>query len=70
MPAEEEEMDVIVLKLRLEENLRELDEVIQRGCTFDTGERDRLDRVGGWQIPRTARLGDLAVWYAGVPDQD
>lgn len=46
-------MEVIVLKVRLKENLQELDEVIQRGRTFEPGERDRLDGIGGWQMPST-----------------
>jgi hypothetical protein len=26
--------------------------------------------VDGWQMPKTASPGDLAVWYAASPDQD
>lgn len=53
-------MKVIVLKVRHRENLEELDEVIRRGRTLD----------GGWQMPKHAELGDLAIWYAASPDQE
>ena len=56
-------MEVIVLKVRHKENLDELDEVIRRGLTLDGDD-------GGWQMPKHAELGDLAVWYAASPDQE
>lgn len=56
-------MKVIVLKVRHRENLDELDEVIGRGRTLD-------GRNGGWQMPKHAELGDLAIWYAASPDQE
>jgi len=54
---------VIVLKVRHKENLDELAEVIRRGRTLDGDE-------GGWQMPKYAELGDLAIWYAASPDQE
>lgn len=56
-------MKVIVLKVRHKENLDELEEVIGRGRTLENG-------LGGWQMPKDAQPGDLAIWYAGSPDQD
>ena len=53
-------MRVIVLKVKGKQNLAELREVIEMGRTFD----------GGWQMLKDAEFGDLAVWYAGAPDQD
>lgn len=58
-----EGVKVIVLKVRHRENLDELDEVIGRGRTLDGGN-------GGWQMPKHAELGDLAIWYAASPDQE
>jgi hypothetical protein len=55
-------MEVIVLKVRHQENLDELAQVIKRGRTLDGPE-------SGWRMPVTAQPGDLAVWYAGSPDQ-
>jgi hypothetical protein len=55
-------VDVIVLKVRHKENLDELAEVIRRGRTLEGGQ-------GGWQMPKHAQLGDLAIWYAASPDQ-
>jgi|SRR5712692_8819442 len=63
-------MKVIVLKVRRQVNLQELEEVIQRGHTYEDGERERLGGAGGWQMPKDAQPGDLAIWYAGVPDQE
>jgi hypothetical protein len=54
---------VIVLKVRHRENLEELDAVIRRGQTLEGGQ-------GGWQIPKDAQPGDLAIWHAGDPDQE
>jgi hypothetical protein len=54
---------VIVLKVRYRENLEELAEVIRRGRTLDGAD-------GGWQMPKYAELGDLAIWYAASPDQE
>ena len=56
-------MKVIVLKVRHKENLEELAEVIRRGRTLDGHD-------GGWQMPGHAEPGDLAIWYAGTPDQE
>jgi hypothetical protein len=56
-------MKVIVLKVRHPENLEELAEVIRRGRTLDGDD-------GGWQMPKYAGLGDLAIWYAASPDQE
>lgn len=56
-------MKVIVLKVRNRENLDELDEVIHQGRTLEGG-------LGGWQMPKDAQLGDLAIWYAASPDQE
>lgn len=56
-------MRVIVLKVRYRENLEELAEVIRRGRTLDGDD-------GGWQMPKYAELGDLAIWYAASPDQE
>jgi hypothetical protein len=56
-------MKVIVLKVKGKGNLEELNEVIETGHTFNRG-------LGGWQMPKDARPGDLAVWYAASPDQD
>lgn len=53
-------MKVIVLKVKGAANLDELAEVIQQGHTVE----------GGWQMPKDAAPGDLAVSYAGDPDQD
>lgn len=53
-------MRVIVLKVKGSQNLAELEEVIEMGRTYD----------GGWQMIKDADFGDLAVWYAGAPDQD
>lgn len=55
-------MQVIVVKVRHQENLDELAQVIKRGRTLDGPD-------GGWRMPVTAQPGDLAVWYAGSPDQ-
>jgi hypothetical protein len=55
-------MQVIVLKVRHQENLDELAQVIKRGRTLDGPH-------SGWRMPVTAQPGDLAVWYAGSPDQ-
>ena len=55
-------MQVIVLKVRHQENLDELAQIIKRGRTLDGPH-------SGWRMPVTAQLGDLAVWYAGSPDQ-
>jgi hypothetical protein len=63
-------MKVIVLKVRHQENLQELEEVIQRGHTYEDNERERLGGAGGWQMPKNAQPGDLAIWYAGAPDQE
>jgi hypothetical protein len=52
-------MKVHVLKVRGPDNLYEMEQGIAAGHT-----------VGGWQMPKTAVPGDLAVWYAGSPDQD
>lgn len=54
--AEGKAVKVIVLKVRHKENLDELAEVIRRGRTLDGAD-------GGWQMPKHAELGDLAVWY-------
>jgi hypothetical protein len=51
---------VIVLKVKGSQNLAELEEVIEMGRTYQ----------GGWQMIKDADFGDLAVWYAGAPDQD
>jgi hypothetical protein len=56
-------VDVHVLKVRGKENLQELDEVIGVGHTVSA------HGLGSWQMPRDAEPGDLAVWYAGDPDQ-
>lgn len=56
-------MKVIVLKVRQQENLDELEEVIRRGRTLENG-------LGGWQMPKDAQPGDLAIWYAASPDQE
>jgi hypothetical protein len=56
-------MQVIVLKVRQQPNLDELAQTIQRGRTL--GGPD-----GGWRMPVTAQAGDLAIWYAGSPDQE
>lgn len=55
-------MRVLVLKVRYQENLDELAQVIQRGRTLDGSD-------GGWWMPVTGEPGDLAVWYAASPDQ-
>jgi hypothetical protein len=52
-------MKVHVLKVRGRDNLDEMKQGITAGQTVD-----------GWQMPKTASLGDLAVWYAASPDQD
>src|SRR5215469_8564011 len=49
---------VHVLKVRGRENLDELEQGIAAGHT-----------VKGWQMPKSASLGDLAIWYAASPDQ-
>jgi hypothetical protein len=56
-------MKVIVLKVRHKENLDELEEVIRRGRTLEGD-------LGGWQMPKDAQPGDLAIWYAASPDQE
>ncbi len=56
-------MKVIVLKVRNRENLEELAAVIRRRRTFD-------DDLGGWQMPKHAQPGDLAIGYAASPDQE
>ena len=56
-------MKVIVLKVRYRENLEELAKVIRRGRTLDGDD-------GGWQMPKYAEPGDLAIWYAASPDQE
>jgi hypothetical protein len=56
-------MQVIVLKVRYQENLDELAQTIQRGRTLDGSD-------GGWRMPVTAQPGDLAIWYAASPDQE
>jgi hypothetical protein len=56
-------MQVIVLKVRYQENLDELAQTIQRGRTLDGPD-------GGWRMPVTAQPGDLAIWYAASPDQE
>ncbi len=56
-------MNVIVLKVRHGENLAELAEVIGQG-------RTRSGDDGGWQMPKHAQPGDLAIWYAGSPHQE
>jgi hypothetical protein len=55
-------MQIIVLKVRHQENLDELAQAIQRGRTLDGPD-------GGWRMPVSAQPGDLAVWYAASPDQ-
>jgi len=57
-------MEVRVLKVRGQENLDELDEVIVTGHTI------ARYRLGGWQMPATSQVGDLAVWYSGNPYQE
>ncbi len=52
-------MKVHVLKVRGQDNLDEMEQGIAAGHTVD-----------GWQMPKTAVPGDLAVWYAASPDQD
>jgi hypothetical protein len=52
-------MKVHVLKVRHKENLDEMEEGIKAGHTVD-----------GWQMPKHAVPGDLAVWYAASPDQE
>jgi hypothetical protein len=52
-------MKVHVLKVSGKENLNEMEQGIEVGHTVD-----------GWQMPKTASPGDLAVWYAASPDQD
>jgi hypothetical protein len=52
-------MKVHVLKVRGRDNLDEMEEGIAAGHTVD-----------GWQMPKTATPGDLAVWYAASPYQD
>jgi hypothetical protein len=54
---------VVVLKVKHKENLEELAGVIAQGRTFEGGD-------GGWQMPKDAQPGDLAIWYAGDPDQE
>jgi hypothetical protein len=49
-------MKVHVLKVRGRDNLDEMKQGITAGQTVD-----------GWQMPKTASLGDLAVWYAASP---
>lgn len=56
-------MKVIVLKVKHRQNLDELDEVIHQGRTLEDG-------LGGWQMPKDAQPGDLAIWYAASPDQE
>src|ERR1039457_952438 len=56
-------MKVIVLKVKGKENLEEVDDGVEAGHTFNRG-------LGGWQMPKDARPGDLAIWYAASPDQD
>jgi len=48
-----------VLKVRHQENLDEMEAGISAGHTVD-----------GWQMPKRAEPGDLAVWYAAWPDQE
>lgn len=48
-----------VLKVRHQENLDEMEAGISAGHTVD-----------GWQMPKGAGPGDLAVWYAASPDQE
>lgn len=52
-------MKVHVLKVRYQENLDEMEAGIRAGHTVD-----------GWQMPKGAEPGDLAVWYAAWPDQE
>jgi len=52
-------MKVHVLKVRGKDNLTEMEQGIAAGHTVD-----------GWQMPKTALPGDLAIWYAASPDQD
>jgi len=54
---------VIVSKARHKENLDELAEVIRRRRTLDGDD-------GGWQMPKDAEPGDLAISYAASPDQE
>lgn len=56
-------MKVLVLKVKRKENLEELTGVIAQGRTFEGSD-------GGWQMPKDAQPGDLAIWYAGDPDQE
>jgi hypothetical protein len=52
-----------VLKVRGAENLNELDEVMSvRHTVVRQG-------IGGWQMPATAQIGDLAIWYSRNPHQ-
>ncbi len=52
-------MKVHVLKVRHQENLDEMEVGVRDGHT-----------VNGWQMPKGAEPGDLAVWYAAWPDQE
>lgn len=57
-------MEVRVLKVRGKANLDELREVISVGHTLAGYE------PAGWQMPAPTRVGDLVVWYSGVPHQE
>jgi hypothetical protein len=57
-------MEIRVLKVRGELNLDELKEVIATGHTATRQGQD------GWQMPASSEVGDLAVWYSGVPQQE
>jgi hypothetical protein len=60
-------MNVIILKVKGKKNLAELADGIRDGHTLTGTSPD--PGHGGWQMPKTARPGDLAIWYAGAPDQ-
>lgn len=59
-----DDMEIRGLKVRREANLKELDEVIEVGHTV-IGESGQ----GGWQMPASAEVGDLVIWYSGSPQQ-
>jgi hypothetical protein len=57
-------MEIRVLKVRGEASLDELKEVIATGHTVTRQGQD------GWQMPASSQVGDLAIWYSGVPQQE
>lgn len=60
-------MNVIILKVKGKKNLAELDDSLRDGHTLTEASPARGH--AGWQIPKTAQPGDLAIWYSAAPHQ-